>query len=93
MQAVTYENVSEVPIGKVNSQPLAWQTWNLSVRLPDRHRLDDKLTALFEPGHARWYGRISFETGRSMGGSVATSKLKRFWHFVDGLHVTVVVTL
>jgi len=42
-------------------------------RLPDRRQLNDKLTALFEPRHARWDGRISFETRKSMGGSIATS--------------------
>jgi len=46
------------------------------VRLSDRRRLTDKLTALFEPRHARQYGRISFVTKTSMGGSVATSKCK-----------------
>jgi len=38
-----------------------------------RCRLSDKLTASFKPRHARWYGRMSIEIGRSMGGSVATS--------------------
>jgi len=43
--------------------------------LPDRHWLIDKLTTLFEPRHARWDGQIiSFETGRFMDGSIATSK-------------------
>jgi len=37
-----------------------------------------KLTALFEPRNARCYGGISFETRRSMGGSIATSFLKMF---------------
>jgi len=41
--------------------------------LLDRCRLNDKVTALFEPRHARQYGGISFEIGRSMGGFVATS--------------------
>jgi len=57
-----------------NPQPLAWQTWNLSVRLPHQCQLSDKVTVLFEPRHARRYGRISFEIGRSMGGSTVTSK-------------------
>jgi len=35
--------------------------------------LNDKLTALFKPCHARQYGGISFEI-RLIGGSVATSK-------------------
>jgi len=34
-------------IQEVNSQPLAWQTWNLSLRLPDQCRVSDKVTALF----------------------------------------------
>ena len=51
--------------------------WNQPVRLPDRRLLSDKLTALFELRHARWDGRINFETGRSMGGSVATSLKQR----------------
>ena len=59
---------------EANPQPLAWQAWNLSVRLQDQRRFSDKVAALFEPRHARWYGRISFEIGRSIGGSVATSK-------------------
>jgi len=49
-------------------------TANPSVRLPDQCQLNDKVTASFEPRHARQYGRISFEIGRTMGGSVATSK-------------------
>jgi len=36
--------------------------------------MSDKVTGLLELRHARRYGRISFEIGRSMGGSVATSK-------------------
>jgi len=64
----------KAPIQKVNPQPLVWQTWNLSVRLSHQCQLSDKVTVLFEPRHARRYGRISFEIGRSMGGSVATSK-------------------
>jgi len=37
----------------------------------------DKVTALFEPHHhARWYGAISFEIRRSMGGSAVTSNPK-----------------
>jgi len=35
--------------------------------------LSNKLTALFEPRHARQYGSISFEIRRSMGDSAATS--------------------
>ena len=53
---------------EANPQPLAWQTCNLSVRLPDQCQLSDKVTTLFEPHHARLYGRTSFEIGRSMGG-------------------------
>jgi len=34
--------------------------------------LTDKLTALFEQRHARRYGQVTFEIGRSIGGSVAT---------------------
>jgi len=49
---------------EANPQPLAWQTWNLSVRLPDQCLLIYKVTALFEPRHARQYGQISFEIGR-----------------------------
>jgi len=59
---------------EANTQPLAWQIWNLSVRLPDQCQLSDKVTALLELRHARWYGRINFEIGRSMDGSIATSK-------------------
>jgi len=58
-----------------NPQPLAWQTWNLSVMLRGRRHLTDKLTALFKLHHTRQYGGISFEI-RSMGGSVATSFYK-----------------
>jgi len=64
----------KAPSQEANPQPLAWQTWKVSVRLPDQCRLSDKGTALFEPRHARRYGRIRFEIGISMGGSVATSK-------------------
>ena len=64
----------KAPRQEANPQPLAWQTWNLSVRLPDQCQLSDKVMALFELRHARRYGQISFEIGRSMGGSVATSK-------------------
>jgi len=64
----------KAPRQEVNPQPLAWQTWNLSIRLPDQFHLIHKVTGLFELRHARRYGRISFEIGRSMGGSVATSK-------------------
>jgi len=46
------------PSQEANPQPLAWQTWNLSVRLPDPCQLSDKVTSLFEPRHARRYGRI-----------------------------------
>jgi len=46
---------------EANPQPLAWQTWNLSVRLPDERQLSDKMTSLFEPRHARRYCRICFE--------------------------------
>jgi len=46
------------PSQEANPQPLAWQTWNLSVRLPDQFQLSDKVTRLFEPSHARRYGRI-----------------------------------
>jgi len=59
---------------EANAQPLAWQAWNLSVRLQDQRRWSDKVAGLFETHQARWYGRISFEIGRSKGGSVATSK-------------------
>jgi len=34
---------------EANPQPLAWQTWKVSVRLPDQSQLSDKVTALFEP--------------------------------------------
>jgi len=36
-----------------------------------------KLTALFEQHNARQYDQISFEIGKSMGGSVATSDYAR----------------
>jgi len=64
----------EAPSQDANPQSLAWQTWILSARLPDQCRLSDKVTALFEPRHARRYGQICFEIERPMGGSVATSK-------------------
>ena len=64
----------KVPSQEANPQPLAWQSWNLSIRLPDQCQMSDKVTGLLELRHARRYGRISFEIGRSMGGSVATSK-------------------
>jgi len=64
----------KAPSQEANPQPLAWKIWNLSARLPDQRQLSDKVTALFELHHARRYGQISFEIGRSMGGSVATSK-------------------
>jgi len=51
----------KAPSQEANPQPLAWQTWNLSVRLPDQCHLSDKVTALFELCHARRYGWISFE--------------------------------
>jgi len=63
----------KAPRWEANPQPLAWQTWDISVMLPGRRRLSDTLTALFKPRHARQYGGISFELRRSMGGSVATS--------------------
>jgi len=66
-----YENVRH----QVERQTLNY--WNLSDKLPDRRLLNDKLTALFEPCHARQYGRVSFETRISMGGSIATS----FYHY------------
>jgi len=58
----------KAPSQEVNPQPLAWQTWNPSIRLPGQCQLSDKVTTLFKPRHARRYGRISFEIGRSMGG-------------------------
>jgi len=64
----------KAPCQEANCQPLAWQTWKVSVRLPDQCRLNDKATTLFEPSRAMRYGRISFEIGKSIGGSVATSK-------------------
>jgi len=47
-------------IGMAELEPIRW--------LPDQCQLSDKVTALFEPRHARRYGRISFQIGRSMGG-------------------------
>jgi len=64
----------KAPNREANPQHLAWQTWKVSIRLPDQYWLSDKVTALFELRHARRYGRISFEIGRSVGSSVATSK-------------------
>jgi len=46
----------KVPSQEANPQPLAWQTWNLSVKLPDQCQLSDKVTALLELRHARQYG-------------------------------------
>jgi len=40
--------------------------------LPGWRHLNDQLTALFETRRVRRYGGISFETKRSMGGSIAT---------------------
>jgi len=48
----------KVPSQEVKPRQLAWQTWNLSVRLPDQCQLSDKVTTLFEPRHARRYDRI-----------------------------------
>jgi len=48
----------KAPRQEANPQPLAWQTWYLSVRLPDQCQLNDKVTSLFEPRHATRYGRI-----------------------------------
>jgi len=72
--ASIYLRKRKAPNQEVNPQQLAQQTWNLSVRLPDQCQLSDKVTALFEMRHGRRYDRISFEIGRSMGGSVAISK-------------------
>jgi len=58
----------KAPSQEAHPQPFTSQTWNLSVRLPDQCQLSDKMTTLFEPRHARQYGQISFEIGRSMGG-------------------------
>jgi len=43
----------KAPSQDANPQTLAWQTWNLSVRLPDQCRLSDKVTDLFEPRHLK----------------------------------------
>jgi len=48
----------KAPSQEANDQPLAWQTWKVSVRLPDQCWLSDKVTALFEPRHARRYCRV-----------------------------------
>jgi len=48
----------KAPSQRANPQPLVWQTWNLSVRLPHQCQLSDKVTVLFELRHARRYGRI-----------------------------------
>ena len=50
---------------KLNRYATSWQ-----------QHLSDKLTALFKLRRARWYGAISFEIRRSMGGSVATSLIQ-----------------
>jgi len=50
--------------GRLETYPLDYQA-NAGI---------NKVTALFQPRHARRYDRISLEIGRSMGGSVATSK-------------------
>jgi len=36
----------KAPSQKANPQPSAWQTWNLSVRLPDQCQFSDKVTSL-----------------------------------------------
>jgi len=69
-------------------QQLAWQTWDVSIMLPDWHQLSDIVTALFEPRHAKRNGGITFEI-RSTGGSIVTSfwKTSNFSVFTFWIHV------
>ena len=59
VQAFTYGNVRRQVKRETLNHWHGWQTWNLSVRLPDQSWLSDKVTALFEPRHARQYGQVS----------------------------------
>jgi len=43
----------KAPSQETNPQPLTWQTWKVSVRLPDQCWLSDKVTTLFEMRHPR----------------------------------------
>jgi len=43
----------KAPNQEANPQPLAWQTWKVSVRPPDQCWLSKKMTTLFEMRHAR----------------------------------------
>jgi len=51
----------KAPRWEANQKPSAQQMWSTSAMLPGQRHLSGKLTALFEPHHARWYGEISFE--------------------------------
>jgi len=57
-RASIHSRKCKAPSQEANPRPLAWQTWKVSIRLPDQCWLSDKVTALFEPHHARWYGWI-----------------------------------
>jgi len=48
----------KVPGWEANRKPLARQTWDTSIMLPERHHLSDKLTALLEPRNVKLWNKF-----------------------------------